>query len=422
MLLSSALVAPVIVLSISYINQINHLLDRIVNVDVELTRLAGQVAVTFLDARRSEKNYLLYRDTTYLASARAGAAQVDTLCVKGRTLDREVAPIFDSISSDIALYRLQLDTLAILLSPDSGVTYPQGLVRLRTEHQRLLDLAETTADTVRRDSALAAAEHLAADRELPVSGLLGRILNNQVRTTENRVTTHAAAIGSHAAIRTDESRHRAQRLSTWGQRNIATALLLVIVALVWVVASLPRNIVLPLKRIANALGRVERGELDVHVTVNGRDELNQLARQLNRVLTHLRENDERKANHILLLEHRFRLLATDIAEGVLVFDRTPNVVFANAAVEPLLGRHASEARGHALSEFPGLDFLTNPVEDTLSGAGGHQECDILPGLPSSAVCIEALRDNTGAIAGALVVVTNPALPPSSPEETPETPA
>jgi nitrogen fixation/metabolism regulation signal transduction histidine kinase len=171
-----------------------------------------------------------------------------------------------------------------------------------------------------------------------------------------------------------------------------------------------------LKRISNALGRAERGELDVHVTVHGRDELDQLARQFNRVLARLREVDSRKTGHIQLLEHRFGLLAADIAEGVLLVDRTPSLVFANAAVETLLGVSASEARGHALAEFPGLQFLRDTIEDALSGVGSHQECGILPGLPSSAVCIEALRDNTGTVVAALVVITNPQAPePPQPE-------
>ncbi len=418
MLLSSALVAPVVLLSVLYTGQINRLLGRIVNVDVELIRVAGDVTVTFLGARRSEKNFLLYRDTAYLRAARDGADRVDSICARGRLLDRDAATMFDSICHGMARYRQQVDTLAALFDPGTNIAYPQALLRLRAEHRRLLDLAETTTDSVRRDSAVAAAELLAAERDLSVNGLLGRVLNDQLRLTEARVTLHAAAIGDYAARRTGDSRRRAEQLSVWGQRNIATVLILVVVALVWLVISLPRNLVLPLKRIANALGRAERGDLSAHVTVHGRDELDQLARQLNRVFTRLREADERKTSYIQLLEHRFRLLAADIAEGVLVFDRAPNLVLANAAVESLLGRPASEARGHALTEFPGLAFLADPLEDTLSGAGGHQECGILPGLPSSAVCIETLRDNTGAVVGALVVITNPQ--PPAPEEQADT--
>jgi nitrogen fixation/metabolism regulation signal transduction histidine kinase len=419
MLLSSALVAPVVVLSLFYITQMNRILGRVINVDVELARLSDRITLTFLDARRDEKNFLLYRDSVYLASARSGADKVIALCSDGRGLDRALAPTFDSIAGDISVYRQQLDTLAALLSPETGAGYSQGLARLRAEHQRLLELAAATADAALRDSALTAADWLAVRADVPVSGLLGRLLNEQVRATEERLGARAGSIGEYAAARTRESQLRAQRLSTWGQRNIATALILVLVALIWLVISLPRNLVLPLKRIANALGRAERGELDVRVTVQGRDELDQLARQVNRVFARLREVDGRKTGHIQLLELRFRVLAADIAEGVLVFDRTPNVVFANAAVEPLLGSPASEARGHALSEFPNLAFLADPVEDTLSGASGHQECDILPGLPFSAVCIEALRDNTGSVAGALVIITNPAPPVPAPEDTPE---
>ncbi len=421
MLLSSALVAPVIVLSLFYIGQMNHVLGRVINVDLELTRLGDRITLTFLDARRDEKNFLLYRDTVYLANARTGADRVLALCSEGRALDRAVAPEFDSIAGDIAVYRMQLDTMAALL--DTGAsTYPQGLARLRAEHQRLFELAAATADTIRRDSVLAAADRLATRADVPVRGLLGRLLNEQVRATEERLSAHAGAIGEYAAARARECQLRAQRLSTWGQRNIATALVLVIVGLLWIIISLPRRLVLPLKRISNALGRAERGELDVHVTVHGRDELDQLARQFNRVFARIREADGRKTNHIQLVEHRFKLLAADIAEGVLVFDHTPNLVFANSAMEPLLGRPISESRGHALSEFPNLQFLRDPVEDTLSGAGGHQECGILPGLPSSAVCIEALRDNTGSVVAALVVITNPQAPEPAQPELPDAPA
>jgi nitrogen fixation/metabolism regulation signal transduction histidine kinase len=413
MLLSVALVAPVIVISLLYIGQMNRVLGRVISVDVELMRLGDRITLAFLDARRDEKNFLLYRDTVYLSNARTGADRLLTLCSQGRKLDRGLAPVFDSIAGEIGIYRIQLDTMAALLDPEA-TAHPQSLDRLRAEHQQLLELAAATADTVRRDSALAAADRLASRADVPVGGLLGRLLNEQIRATEGRVAVHAGTIGEYAAARTRDSQQRAHQLSTWGQRNIATALLLVCVGLIWLIISLPRRIVLPLKRIANALGRAERGELDVRVTVHGRDELDQLARQLNRVFTRLRENDDRKTSYIQLLEHRFRLLAADIAEGVLVFDRTPNIIFANAAVEALLGSPVSEARGHALAEFPNLRFLSDVVDDTLSGTGGHQECGILPGLPASAVCIEALRDNTGSVVAALVIITNPA-PPATDE-------
>jgi nitrogen fixation/metabolism regulation signal transduction histidine kinase len=422
MLLSVALVAPVIVLSFLYIGQTNRVLDRVINEDVELMRLGDRITLTFLDARRDEKNFLLYRDTIYLVNARASADRVLTLCSEGRALDRALVSAFDSIASDIDAYRLELDTLAALLDPKTGAGYSQGLARLRAEHERLLQLAAATPDSARRDSAMAAADQLAARADVSVSGLLGRLLNQQIRATEDRVTAHAGTIGGYAAARTRASQQRAHQLSTWGQRNIATALMLVCVGLMWLVISLPRRLVLPLKRIANALGRAERGELDVRVTVHGRDELDQLARQLNRVFARLREVDSRKTSHILLLEHRFRLLAADIAEGVLVFDHTPNLVFANTAVEALLGRPASESRGHALGEFPSLQFLRDPVEDALSGASSHQECGILPGLPSSAVCIEALRDSTGSVVAALVVITNPQVPEPPQTETSGAPA
>ncbi|MEO0078306.1 MAG: PAS domain-containing protein, partial [candidate division WOR-3 bacterium] len=112
-----------------------------------------------------------------------------------------------------------------------------------------------------------------------------------------------------------------------------------------------------------------------------------------------------------------RLLADDLPEGVLVVDRVPKITFANSAIAPLLGRPANEAIGHDISEFPLLQFLREPLERTLAGAASHRECELIPSMPGSAVCIEALRDPSGSVVGALVIVTNPVAPePAEAEE------
>ena len=235
------------------------------------------------------------------------------------------------------------------------------------------------------------------------------------------LSSETNGITEYAALSTYKDQGRARQLAAWGQRNIITVLLLVVVLLAVLVGILPGRLVMSVKRMANALNRAEQGSLDVHVDVETRDELGQLGRQLNRVFTRLREFDERKAGRIKMLEHRFRLLAQDIAEGVLVVDRTPNIIFANPAIEPLLGMPGDEATGRALKDIPNLAFLVEPLENALAGATSHQECGILPGLFGSAVCIEALTDSAGTVFGALVVVTNPTAPQPPTEEPAATP-
>jgi PAS domain-containing protein len=417
MFVAAALVTPVVLLSLFYISQMNATVQRMVSVDIELLRVGDRISLDFLQARRHEKNFLIYEDSAYLSGSHEALRRIPQLCSRGAGLDPALSPLFDAIAARTRVYGALLDSLARLPAARPGPAYREDWARLRTRHQLLLDMAEATQDSARQDSLLAEASQLASELVLPLrGGPLGRIINEHIRTTEEAVTNGTDSIITHANQRMTDNQARVRRLSEWSQRNIITTLLVVLVLLLWLVARMPRRIVLPIKRIANALTRAEQGDLDVRITVDARDELGQLARQLNRAFANLRGFDERKVERLLLLERRFRLLAADISEGVLLFDRKPNVIFANAAVEPLLGRPATEAAGHALAEFPLLGPLVEPLERTLAGASSRQECDILPGLPASAVCIEALRDSTGTVQAALVVITNPT-PPAADETT-----
>ena len=359
MLLSAALLIPVIVLCVFYINQLDRTARGIVNQDVELIRTGDRISLTFLRAQQHEAAFARSGDSTSLLAARLDFELVDSLCRLGAALGPELAARFDTIRARSLTFQL---------------------------------LKEKA------------------------------YLTPEIRSIQSAVTVEADSIIAFAIRRTGRSQERAARLAAWGQRNILTALLVVIVALVWLIIALPARIVLPVKRIANALNRAEQGEFDVRVNAGTSDELGRLAHQINRVFARLREVDERKVDRILLLERRFKLLAADIAEGVLVFDRISNLVFANAASEPLVGQPPTEATGRSLNDFPQLEFLREPLENTLAGAAAHQECGILPGLPGSAVCLEALRDSTGSVIAALVVITNPTAPePTSSEEPPENP-
>ncbi len=411
MLSAAALIIPVVVLAVFYIRWMNTSVNRIADQDIELMHIGDQISLNFAQARKGEKNFLLYGDSVYLAESHTALEDIAELCSQGRRLDPDLATRFDAIVRHTATYRHLADSLISLPQPEPRRVILPGLDRLRKLHQNLLDAAASAQDTVRRDSLLATAARLAAETALPIpGGLTGRTLNDTIRALQTAVSAETDSITVHARQRVLRHRHRARLLAAWGQRNILTVLFIVLVLLAWLIVTLPRKAVLPIKRIVNALRRAEQGDLNIRIKPGTRDELGDLTQRLNRVFARLQAFDERKKNRILHLERRFRLLINDIAEGVLVVDRTPNVVLANKAVEPLLGCRASEASGKPLKTFSSLDFLNEPLERVLAGATSHQTCDILSELPGSVVCIEALRDEAGKVTGALVVITRPEKP------------
>lgn len=409
MLTAAALTIPVVLLSLLYLRQMNAAVGRIVNEDIELMHIADRVTLALAEARRDEKNFLLYRDSSYLRQNHAALERIVQLADTGRRLDPSFASGFDRVLDGVVAYRALVDSLIRLpqAEPPERVLLPD-LQTLRRHHENLLRAAAEAPSPAERDSILAAAARLAPEVTWPGDG--GRSLNDSIASLQAAVASETEAISARARERVRANRDRARTLAAWGQRNIISALLLVLVVLVWLVVTLPRRAVTPLKRILNALHRMEDGDLDVRVKVSTRDEIGELARGLNRALARLSDFDNRKKNRILHLEKRFRLLINDIAEAVIVVDRVPAVLLANGAAEELLGCRAGEAVGRKLSSLRNLAFFEEELERVLAGSTSRQSCEIMPELPGSAVCIEALRDQAGNVTGALIVITDPRLP------------
>jgi nitrogen fixation/metabolism regulation signal transduction histidine kinase len=412
MLYAAALILPAVIISLFYIRRMNAAVGRIVNQDIELMHIADRISLEFLEARRGEKNFLLYGDTTYLLESMSSLRSVSRLCADGRRLDPALTVRFDSVCELTSAYGMLTDSMFRLPRPDGGgVVITPDLSELRTHYESLLRAASETEDEAGRDSLRAAAARIAGEISVPIPGY--RAVNDSIRTLQVAMGAQTDSIIGHARRRVVQHRDRARQLATWGQRNILTVLLLVVIVLVWLIVILPRRAVLPIKRISNALRRVEEGNLDIRIQLRSRDELGQLARQLNRAFGYLREFDARKVSRILQLEKRFKLLVNDISEGVIVTDRTPNIIIANPAVEELLDTKASEAQGKRLRDFPVVEFVMEPLEKVLAGSTSHQTCDILPEMPGSVVCIEALRDPAGKVTGALIVISHPQKPQSA---------
>ena len=406
MLASAALLIPVVLLSLFYIRHMNDAVGRIVDEDIELIHIAGRITLDFTQARRDEKSFLLYRDSIHISQTHAALARIDSMAERGRRLEPDLSDEFDDIVTLTTTYRTLSDSLIRLPMPDrpARIDIPP-LSRLRQVHENLLRAATEASDSSRRDSLQAEAARLTGNVSIRRFG--SRILNDSIGTIQREIGIRTDSIGAYARRQVVLNRRRARHLAAWGQRNIITVLLLVIVLLVWLVVALPRQTVFPIKRITNALRRAEDGELNVHINLRTRDELGRLAWQLNRSFARLRMFDERKVNRILQLEKRFRLLVKDITEGVLVVDTTPNIVLANAAIEELLGGPSTEAQGKGLDTYPRLGCIIEPLERVLAGSTSRQTCDILPELPGSVVCIEVLRNTAGGITGALVVISHP---------------
>jgi len=73
------ILVPVIFLTIYYLFEIVAIVNHIVNVDAPATKLADQIAVQMLTARRSERNYFLLHDPVYIQENQQATGQIKDL-------------------------------------------------------------------------------------------------------------------------------------------------------------------------------------------------------------------------------------------------------------------------------------------------------------------------------------------------------
>lgn len=417
MVFSAILVLPVTIVALYYSGQMNSLANVIAEKDTELLRIGNTVVHNFLEVRNSERNFLIYNDTFYLTAARSHLVHIVLLCERARRLDSTLAPTFDSLITFLLAYRRLLDSLLLMRAHRPGTATRDEVRRHQENYRQVIKQLETATDPHLKDSLLTVTSLFGQEVErVELKGVINQLFTQRMHETAWSIVAQGEKITAYANQQIADHKSKISRLFSWGQRNIISAIIILTALLIYLVIRLPRALVLPIKRINNALIRAEQGDLNVRVTIPANDELGALARQLNRTFANLQRLDELKANSIYELDKRFRLLAHNINEGVIVFDREPRILYANPAVEPLLGVNASESANLNIKELPNLKFLLPRLEQVLSGTTSHQECEVLPELPGSAICFETIRDRNGAITGAVVIITRPTPPEKTEEE------
>jgi signal transduction histidine kinase len=132
--------------------------------------------------------------------------------------------------------------------------------------------------------------------------------------------------------------------------------------LAWGVALALSNLIsAPLRRIAQDVDRMVRGEFDVASAFGRDDELGHIAAKLSLLGRHIQEDRSTLLSEKATLEgivHR-------LEDAIILLNRDGSVIFANPSAEAILAKPLLEAAGQPLSELLGAD---HPLEETLGDA------------------------------------------------------
>lgn len=171
-------------------------------------------------------------------------------------------------------------------------------------------------------------------------------------------------LGREARQKSLEARDRsktAEAKISDAQRNMIVVVLLMLFSGLGLGFVSPNVVTSPFKKMVQAINEVRTGKLNISIPVEADDEIGEIAKSLNNMITELREFDEMKIKRIAFEKRRFVTLANMVDYGVLVLKREGVIEFINTQLYLLLKCDTREIEGYRIEHTP----LPQEIKDFL---------------------------------------------------------
>lgn len=184
--------------------------------------------------------------------------------------------------------------------------------------------------------------------------------------------------------------------------SLAAAIAIAILSLLWVI--------LPIRRTAKTARLMGQGDLHQRIEWRNRDDLGDIATEINRMAIRLRDLRETESGRRQMEQQLSDAVVQSIFEPVIVTDAKGHVLKLNQASRELLGKAASDRM--ALANTPGGEKILNAVRNAVSmqrAMTGEGEATLLPMRIGSAqrsyrLRTSPMRDEDGKLLGAVTVL------------------
>lgn len=350
--------------SLLYMNAMILRINQITLRDAKLVDLGRDISIKVLDARREEKNFIIYLDSTYIGQAFSLISQIESNVEEAKKIAPEHTAKLDSIGFFLNNYRSDIAALATAFQED-----PRALSMLQ---RQLVDYEEQLKKTVsrsrtREDSLPAWLTDLnvlmiAATTKLSTEK--ARLLT-ELRETSTAILSLSGQIAAQA--QTDLANHSAEgvRYGFRAQRNTLTIFIITLLLLAYLIIYFPRHVLLPFQRITRTLKAISKGDAGLRLASLERGgEFSELYNAFQDAIYNLKLYNDLKTERIVELEKQFRNTLEEMKEACIVLSYDLRIVYTNYAATNLFGLDA-EIVGKNLSEIPTLwKILQAPLESS----------------------------------------------------------
>ncbi len=289
------ILVPVILLAVYYLFEMGWIVDRIVNVDAPAATLAQRASIELLEARRTERNYLLLHDPSYLAANRDSISKTKEIVSQIQDLEPEDTGATTRALGALDLYEQRFGAAVVAMS-QPGQADADRIQKVVRAYERDLDDLLRGARLKKRAELIDDLRKRVGSFDAQISETVQAGNPALAQVTADLQSSSQEVLGLLSQLETEnwtrvQSDHQEARMllfhAEWALSIVSAITLLFSI---WVSFTLPRQVVKPLVSLREAVDHAAQEGGAIELDIEGRGEVAELARSVQHLVAQLQHN------------------------------------------------------------------------------------------------------------------------------------
>jgi CHASE3 domain sensor protein len=291
------ILAPVIFLAVYYLFVMGRIVDRIVNVDAPAAKLAEQVSIEMLEARRAARNYVLFQDPHYLQTNQSSLTSMREILIRIGDLEPDDETIVRQGQEAVTRYQQRFSAAVSTMAESKQEPVERIREAVLAYEKDLDDLAkkarhEGRAQLIQELRTRVGSFDTRMTKAIQVGSPAMRQVTPDLQASSEQILQLASELEKRNWGRVQLDHQQARELihrAEWGL-SIVSAIALVFSVCVTVI--LPRLVIQPLVSLKEAVDHASKGNYEVEFELNGSGEVVELAKSVQYLTSVLRRKPE----------------------------------------------------------------------------------------------------------------------------------
>jgi nitrogen fixation/metabolism regulation signal transduction histidine kinase len=288
------ILVPVIVLSVYYLLYIGWIVDRIVSFDAPAATLAQQASIEMLEARHSERNYLLLYDPDSLEATRDSIQRVEQILTAIHDLHPSDQAVTQQALDALHRYSQRFQTAVTAIGQPGQAPADRIDAVLMAYEKDLDDLLRSTRYNTRAQLVDELRTRVGSfDAQISKTVQEGnpalRQITDNLQREGQEVLDLTTNLEARSWSRIEYDHNKARRMISRAEWALSIVSVITLLVSVWISFILPRQVVKPLLSLKDAVDHAAAGNYEIDFDIHGEGEVVQLANSIRLLIAHVRE-------------------------------------------------------------------------------------------------------------------------------------